>query len=139
MTTAVGEIIREQMEAAGDYMETAADRGARANAELENSYLRLGNKMRETFGIGSVEELNSYIKQELVGTIEFTVDWINEAEKHINTILDLFDELKDISPFFQCNRDDAIVSLTPLSAIAVLLDKIRGEENKPTFGDAAGT
>jgi hypothetical protein len=138
MATAVGEIIREQMESAGEYMETAADRGARANAELENSYLRLGDKMRETFGIGSVEELNSYIKQELVNTIEFTVDWINEAEKHINTILDLFDELKDISPFSNA-IDDAIALLTPLSAIAVLLDKIRGEENKPTFGDAAGT
>lgn len=137
MTIAVGEIIREQMESAGDYMETAADRGARANAELENSYLRLGNKMRETFGIGSVEELNSYIKQELVGTIEFTVDWINEAEKHVNMIIDLFDELKDISPFTNA-IDDAIALITPLSAIVMLLDKIRGDENTG-IGDAAGT
>jgi seryl-tRNA synthetase len=137
MTIAVGEIIREQMESAGDYMETAADRGARANAELENSYLRLGNKMRETFGIGSVEELNSYIKQELVGTIEFTVDWINETEKHVNMIIDLFDELKDISPFTNA-IDDAIALITPLSAIVMLLDKIRGDENTG-IGDAAGT
>lgn len=137
MTIAVGEIIREQMESAGDYMETAADRGAQANAELENSYLRLGNKMRETFGIGSVEELNSYIKQELVGTIEFTVDWINEAERHVNMILDLFDELKDISPFSNA-IDDAIALITPLSAIVMLLDKIRGDE-ETGIGESAGT
>lgn len=137
MTIAVGEIIREQMESAGDYMETAADRGAQANAELENSYLRLGNKMRETFGIGSVEELNSYIKQELVGTIEFTVDWINETERHVNMILDLFDELKDISPFSNA-IDDAIALITPLSAIVMLLDKIRGDE-ETGIGESAGT
>ena len=45
MTKAVGEIIREQMSKAGDYVETAADRATKANVELENAMTRLG----ETF------------------------------------------------------------------------------------------
>lgn len=46
MTTAVGAIIREQMGKAGDYVETAADRAAKANADLENAMLRLGDTFR---------------------------------------------------------------------------------------------
>lgn len=45
MTTAVADIIKQRMEAAGGYVETAADRAAQANAKLENSMTRLG----ETF------------------------------------------------------------------------------------------
>ena len=46
MTKAVGEIIREQMEKAGEYVETAADRSAIATADLQNAMMKLG----ETFG-----------------------------------------------------------------------------------------
>ena len=44
MTKAVGEIIREQMAKAGDYMETAADRAAQANTSLQNKMEELGRK-----------------------------------------------------------------------------------------------
>ena len=44
MTKAVGEIIREQMSKAGDYVETAADRAAQANVELQNKMEELGRK-----------------------------------------------------------------------------------------------
>ena len=46
MTKAVGEIIREQMEKAGEYVETAADRSAKATADMQNAMMKLG----ETFG-----------------------------------------------------------------------------------------
>lgn len=42
MTKAVGEIIREQMSKAGDYVETAADRAAQANVNLQNKMEELG-------------------------------------------------------------------------------------------------
>lgn len=42
MTKAVGEIIREQMGKAGDYIETTADRAARADAEVKNAMEELG-------------------------------------------------------------------------------------------------
>ena len=45
MTKAVGDIIREQMSKAGDYIETAADRATKANVEVQNAMERLG----ETF------------------------------------------------------------------------------------------
>jgi hypothetical protein len=44
MTKAVGEIIREQMAKAGDYVETAADRAAQANTSLLNKMDELGRK-----------------------------------------------------------------------------------------------
>lgn len=44
MTKAVGAIIRDQMEAAGDYVETAADRAAQANVSLQNKMEELGRK-----------------------------------------------------------------------------------------------
>ena len=44
MTKAVGEIIREQMSKAGDYVETAADRAAQANVDLQNKLEELGRK-----------------------------------------------------------------------------------------------
>ena len=44
MTKAVGEIIREQMQKAGDYVETAADRATKANVNLQNKMEELGRK-----------------------------------------------------------------------------------------------
>lgn len=44
MTKAVGSIIRDQMAAAGDYVETAADRAAQANVSLQNKMEELGRK-----------------------------------------------------------------------------------------------
>ena len=44
MTKAVGEIIREQMAKAGDYVETAADRAQQANVSLQNKMEELGRK-----------------------------------------------------------------------------------------------
>lgn len=68
MTTAVGQIIREQMSSAGEYVETAADRETRANAELKNAMEELGrtfqplNEAANTFWndmkIGAINALN---------------------------------------------------------------------------------
>ena len=44
MTKAVGEIIREQMSKAGDYVETAADRATQATVSLQNKMEELGRK-----------------------------------------------------------------------------------------------
>ena len=44
MTKAVGEIIREEMSKAGDYVETAADRATQANVNLQNKIEELGRK-----------------------------------------------------------------------------------------------
>ena len=44
MTKAVGEIIREQMAKAGEYVETAADRALQANVSVQNKMEELGRK-----------------------------------------------------------------------------------------------
>ena len=86
MTVAVGEMIREQMQSAGDYVETAADRAMAANAEYENSLVELGDKMRETFNIGSMDEVNMYLKNELIKTMWFTIDVIGRAKDAIHSL-----------------------------------------------------
>ena len=69
MTKAVADIIKDRMEAAGGYVETAADRAAKATADMENAMIKLG----ETFGpitensdslwnsikVGAINALNS--------------------------------------------------------------------------------
>ena len=89
MTKAVGQIIREQMSKAGDYVETASDRAAQANVELENAMLELGNAMRETFGYDGWETMAAGIKTELVGAITFTIETINEAKQRLKEFLQM--------------------------------------------------
>ena len=55
MTKAVGEIIREQMAKAGDYVETAAERAVQANVSLQNKMEELGRKF------APVEEASSQL------------------------------------------------------------------------------
>lgn len=89
MTTAVGEIIREQMEKAGDYVETAADRAAQANVELENEMLKLGDAMRETFGFDGWDSMANSIKTKLVVALQNVIvlvdglkaTWLDLANK----------------------------------------------------------
>ena len=71
MTKAVGDIIREQMSKAGDYVETAADRAAKAAASAKNKMDEFGRNAMpiaeawsETWGIiktGAIDLLNSAI------------------------------------------------------------------------------
>ena len=80
MTTAVAEIIKERMEKAGGYVETAADRAAQANAKLENAMLELGNAMQDVFGYTGWDDMAKGIKTELVGALTFTIETIGRAK-----------------------------------------------------------
>ena len=53
MTTAVAQIIQERMEAAGGYVETAADRAAQGQARLDNAMKELGDTMNSLTGAGA--------------------------------------------------------------------------------------
>ena len=93
MTKAVGEIIRQQMQKAGDYVETAADRATQANVELENAMLELGQAMKETFGFTGWHDLAVGIKTELVNAIIYTIDWVNDAKKAFQDLINLKNEI----------------------------------------------
>ena len=72
MTTAVADIIKDQMSKAGDYVETAADRAARADTELKNAMEELGRtllpleeqgeSMWNSLEIGALKLLNDGVK-----------------------------------------------------------------------------
>lgn len=72
MTKAVGEIIREQMSKAGDYVETAADRATQADVNLKNAMEELGRTFQplsdagaslwSSLKIGALDLLNSAVK-----------------------------------------------------------------------------
>ena len=53
MTKAVADIIQERMEAAGGYVETAADRAAQGQARLDNAMKELGDTMNSLTGTGA--------------------------------------------------------------------------------------
>lgn len=87
MTTAVGEIIREQMQSAGDYVETAADRTQKATAEMENAMLDLGVAIQNTFNIsGGVEGFETFLRTDLARTMTDVVNWLGEIKTAITEI-----------------------------------------------------
>lgn len=53
MTKAVGEIIREQMAKAGDYVKTAADHATKADVELKNAMEELGRTFQPLTDVGT--------------------------------------------------------------------------------------
>lgn len=87
MTTAVGEIIREQMQNAGNYVETAADRTQRATAEMENAMLDLGVAIQDTFNIsGGVEGFETFLRTDLARTLTDVVTWLGDVKTAITEI-----------------------------------------------------
>lgn len=72
MTKAVGAIIREQMAKAGDYVETAADRAAKADVDLKNAMEDLGRTFQpltnasdslwNSIKVGALNALNTAVK-----------------------------------------------------------------------------
>ena len=81
MTTAVAQIIEERMSAAGDYVETAADRAAQSQARLDNAMKELGDTMNSLTGAGA--SLWS----------ELEIGAINLANTAIKPLISLFNEL----------------------------------------------
>ena len=144
MTVAVGQIIREQMQAAGDYVETATDRALKANAEYENSLVELGDRMRETFNIGSMDEVNMYLKNELVQTMLFTVDVIDRAKNAIHSLtqpmedaLVKMDEIGKNNGFVNF-MNKVISTLGPLINVRSLLHDINSLVGGSSGGSGVG-
>ena len=88
MTKAVGEIIREQMAKAGDYIETAADRAAQADVELKNAMEELGRTLMplEEQGVSMWTSLKT-------GAIELLNDGVKPL---VPVIVDLKGEISDL-------------------------------------------
>jgi hypothetical protein len=90
MTKAVADIIKERMEAAGGYIETAGDRAAKATADMENAMMRLG----ETFGpiIQNSDSLWNSIKVGAINALNAVgrlINFLHEAGRINNTIANM--------------------------------------------------
>ena len=81
MTQAVADIIKDRMEAAGGYVETAADRAAQAQVKLDNAMKELGDTMQSLSGAGAT--LWTDLK---IGAIDL-------ANNAIKPLIKLFSEL----------------------------------------------
>lgn len=92
MTSAVGEIIREQMKSAGDYVETAADRATRADVELKNAMEQLGQSLMPLQEQG-VEVFNSIE----LAAIKFLNEGVNQLVPALQKMKSVIDEVYDAS------------------------------------------
>ena len=137
MTTAVGEIIRQQMQSAGDYVETATDRANRATAEYENNLLKLGDTMRETFGVGTIDEFNIYLKNELAKTMMFTIETFNRAKTTLDDIYSAIESIGNNNAFARwAIKINEVIG--PLGSVYGLLRNIVGLQGGSTGGSGGG-
>lgn len=117
MTTAVGEIIREQMASAGDYVETAAERATAADVDLKNAMEDLGRtllplqeqgeSMWNALEIGALKLLNDGVKplvpvlinlKETIGNIAETVSNSSVWDGYITALGAVADKAAEVIP-----------------------------------------
>ena len=92
MTKAVGDIIREEMAKAGDYVETAADRAARATVDAKNKMEELGraaipvaeefDKAWNTIKIGGMSFLNTVLVP-IANSIKYINELLNSTPQDV--------------------------------------------------------
>ena len=131
MTKAVGEIIREQMASAGDYVETAADRATRADVDLKNAMEDLGRTllplqeqgvgMWNALEIGAIKLLNEGITPLVPALINIKETIGGIAESISNT--SIFDGYVSA---LGAVADKATEMIPGLGKVYMLLKAIRG-------------
>lgn len=146
MTKAVAEIIEERMAAAGDYVETAAERAAQGQTALENAMKKLGDTMNSLSGsgatlwneleVGAINLANSAIKplislfNELAGYIQGT-----SVEDIITSGLD--DVTDTVDDNGKLIRKNAIASIPEIVVSGNRPKTPKGGENGPTQEEIA--
>jgi len=131
MTKAVGEIIREQMASAGDYVETAADRATKADVDLKNAMEDLGRTllplqeqgvgMWNALEIGAIKLLNEGITPLVPALINIKETIGGIAESISNT--SIFDGYVSA---LGAVADKATEMIPGLGKVYMLLKAIRG-------------
>lgn len=131
MTTAVGEIIREQMASAGDYVETAAERATKADVDLKNAMEDLGRTllplqeqgegMWNALEIGAIKLLNEGITPLVPALINIKETIGGIAESISNT--SIFDGYVSA---LGAVADKATEMIPGLGKVYMLLKAIRG-------------
>ena len=152
MTKAVADIIQERMDAAGGYVETAADRAAQAQVRLDNAMIELGNTMNSLSGsgaalwtdlkVGAIELLNSAIKP-LISAFDTLASYINSpttADEFWNNVASKYDDgsYDDNGKLINKNATTSIPKISVTDTKPKTTKKIRvgGTKQKtPEIGD----
>ena len=123
MTTAVANIIKRQMGEAGEYIETAADRAARQQAELADKSEELGRRLLEADA--AAERFNTTIK---VGTMQV----LAETYEGLQALGDAADDF--ITPLVKAFNDLGL----PIETVKGLVQALGTElENTEIVGVSA--
>ena len=141
MTKAVGEIIRERMARAGDYVETASDRAAQANVRLENAMLELGNSMQEVFGYSGWDDMAADIKAGLMEVLNDLVTDIGEVKSAFEGLDGSGAAFTDLAATIVDNVNPALgILLRNLGLTKQAINDILGLTGKiPSEGGGKGT
>ena len=139
MTKAVAEIIRDQMSKAGDYIETAADRAAIATADVQNEMKHLGDKMRETFGTGSIEEFSNILEVKLIQDLQDLVGVVGDVATGFGILdTDAGQTLRGILDVLYPVVREVFLWATGLAEVARLIHWIKGEKPENAVAGGAG-
>ena len=124
MTTAVADIIQERMEAAGGYVETAADRAAQGQARLDNAMKELGDTMNSLTGtgaslwtelkIGAIDLANTAIKP-LIQMFNSLASFLNGPSKEDIVTRGMTDVTDTVDDNGRLIRKNAIASIPEIT------------------------
>ena len=148
MTTAVAQIIEERMKDAGDYVETAADRAAQAQARLDNAMKELGDTMNSLTGagatlwtdlkIGAIDLANSAIKP-LIEMFNSLAEYINGPTVEGIVTRGMTDVTDTVDDNGRLIRKNAIASIPEITVSGTASKKKRtggvGRSSNPSFDD----
>ena len=141
MTTAVAQIIQERMDAAGGYIETAADRAARADADLNNAMMELGKTLApleetgtsvfQSIELAAIQALNEGIKP-IIPIVTEIRDLISDIGVTAETVKSSAGEVFDVMMTAAAN------AFGPIAKIAQLMAIIRGGGDSGDMGAGVG-
>jgi hypothetical protein len=135
MTTAVAEIIQERMEAAGGYVETAADRAAQGQARLDNAMKELGDTMNSLTGagatlwtdlkIGAIDLANNAIRP-LIQMFNSLANFLNGPSKEDIVTRGMTDVTDTVDDNGRLIRKNAIASIPEITVSGTAPKKKNG-------------
>lgn len=143
MTTAVADIIQERMEAAGGYVETAADRAAQGQARLDNAMKELGDTMNSLTGtgaslwtelkIGAIDLANTAIKP-LIQMFNSLASFLNGPSKEDIVTRGMTDVTNTVDDNGRLIRKSSSANISSIQPVATPAPKTAGRSGASSKG-----
>ena len=128
MTAAVAEIIREEMEKAGDYVETASDRMAQSAANVENAMLELGINMQRTFDGINIDVVTNQLEYGLVVGLNDSIRTLEDLKSVLSAVgIEGLDAMQGIANASRTLVHETLLLIAPLYEVYNLYKMIAGD------------